>query len=601
MKFALITLLAAAALATVAGWFSIIGFMSIYAAAPIHALILGIVLECGKLTTASWLYRSWNHAEWKLKAPLIFFTLIVMITTSIGVFGFLSKAHLEQGADGIDNSAKIAQLKYQIEREQSTITDDEKVIKQLDATIDSYLGKDRADRSLTVRRSQAPQRKQLRTDIDETQKRIDDLNNQKFQLESSVRKTQLDVGPIRYIADLFYGTAEDETKNIESAVRLFTLLIVLALDPFAVILLIAANNTLLRLENEKKNKETAPSSLGSEIRSGHSGSIVTQSETTDVESLPEGRKPDRVIQELVDEVHTPVLQELVEIINEKETIIGHEIESKVQSDEPLDTSIQTNSAESVELNKSEPVDDIRNYIEEEAVQEIIVEETDIAIQENDPAMREGSNPDGEAESTVAISDIEDEKEDKNSSTKVEETVPYILDISSSTKRMQEAIRQALNEKEDTTLENIEEVESGDIQEPFVSESHIPGIEEGTFAEPVLELTTATSDKEIPQIATIKPAPEQHSAVYREILGSQPHFIPQKVHEEEITITSREEEVQMDPGIAWWPRQGTTLHREIQEETQELDKAHEEMLPLAKDNKYPRALSWLAEFKRSLNG
>ena len=595
MKSALITLLAASALATVAGWFSIIGFMSIYAAAPIHALILGIVLECGKLATASWLYRNWKHSQWQLKVPLMTFTAIVMLTTSIGVFGFLSKAHLEQGADTIDNSAKIAQLKYQIEREQSTIADDEKVIKQLDATIDSYLGKDRADRSLTVRKSQAPQRKQLRADIEDTQKHIDDLNNQKFQLESSVRKTQLDVGPIRYIAELFYGVADDATKNIEAAVRLFTLLIVLALDPFAVTLLIAANNTLLRLENEKKNKETAPSSLGSDIRSGKSVPIVTQSETTDAESLPEGQEPDRAIQELVDEVHTPVLQELVEIINEKETIIGQETDSTSKPDHSLDSIIQTNQEESAERNKQESIK-VHSNIEEEAVQEIIVEEKNTIIQKNDPYVSKGSNSFSETTSSVAIPSVSNETEDKNPPIKIEAA----LDISASTKRMQEAIREALNEKENTTLEDIEEVESRDIQEPFISESHIPGIEEGTFTEPVLEPITAISDKEIPQIATIKPAPEQHSAVYREILGSQPHFIPQKVHEEEITITPQEI-VQMDPGIAWWPRQGTTLHSEIQEEDKELDKAHEELLPLAKDNKYPRALSWLAEFKRSLNG
>jgi hypothetical protein len=591
MKSALITLLAAAALATVAGWFSIIGFMSIYAAAPIHALILGIVLECGKLATASWLYRNWKHSQWQLKVPLMTFTAIVMLTTSIGVFGFLSKAHLEQGADTIDNSAKIAQLKYQIEREQSTITDDEKVIKQLDATIDSYLGKDRADRSLTVRKSQAPQRKQLRADIEDTQKHIDDLNNQKFQLESSVRKTQLDVGPIRYIAELFYGVADDATKNIEAAVRLFTLLIVLALDPFAVTLLIAANNTLLRLENEKKSKTDALEISDTASREQD----AEKSTYTGIEDVSEATSMGTSLIQSVDKVHSPVLQG-IDSINEKETTSQQETDSTSEPDQSLDSGIQTDQEESVELNKSEPVDDIRNYIEEEAVQEIIVEKTDTIIQKNDPYVSEGSNSFSETTSSVAIPSVSNETEDKNPPIKIEAA----LDISASTKRMQEAIREALNEKENTTLEDIEEVESRDIQEPFISESHIPGIEEGTFTEPVLEPITAISDKEIPQIATIKPAPEQHSAVYREILGSQPHFIPQKVHEEEITITAREE-VQMDPGIAWWPRQGTTLHSEIQEEKQELDKAHEELLPLAKDNKYPRALSWLAEFKRSLNG
>src|SRR5690606_21398000 len=254
MIFALLTLLAALSLAAVAGWFSIVGFMAIYAGAPMYALIMGVVTECAKLVTTSWLYRNWQHAGWRLKAPLIYFTLALMTATSIGVFGFLSKAHLEQGAGTIDNSARIEQLQYQIDREKATIADNEKVTKQLDDTVNSLLGKDRADRALSVRRNQSRQRAQLRTDSAEAQKRIDGLNAEKFKLESEVRKMQLDVGPIRYIAELFYGVDENATKNIEAAVRIFTLLLVSTLDPLAVILLIAANHTLIRLRNEKKEE-----------------------------------------------------------------------------------------------------------------------------------------------------------------------------------------------------------------------------------------------------------------------------------------------------------------------------------------------------------
>ena len=116
MPFAILTLLSALSLAAVAGWFSIVGFMAIYAGAPMYALIMGVVTECAKLVTTSWLYRNWEYADWKLKAPLLYFTIALMVATSIGVFGFLSKAHIEQGADKIDNSAKIESLNYQIRR-----------------------------------------------------------------------------------------------------------------------------------------------------------------------------------------------------------------------------------------------------------------------------------------------------------------------------------------------------------------------------------------------------------------------------------------------------------------------------------------------------
>jgi hypothetical protein len=254
MIFELLTLFAALSLAAVADWFSIIGFMAIYAAAPAPILIMGVVLALAKLVATSWVYRNWGIADWKLKVPLIGFVLALMVTTSIGTFGFLSKAHLDQGVSTADNSSKIERLDQQIAREKSIISDDEKVIAQLDATINSYIGKDRTDKSLAVRRSQAPQRKQLRDAIDIAQKRIDDYSDERLKLQSEVRKQELDVGPVRYIAELFYGAEKDSSKNIEAAVRIFTLLIVSTLDPLAVILLVAANHTLLRRRNEKDKK-----------------------------------------------------------------------------------------------------------------------------------------------------------------------------------------------------------------------------------------------------------------------------------------------------------------------------------------------------------
>jgi hypothetical protein len=258
MIFALLTLFSALSLAAVAGWFSIVGIMSIYAGAPMHAaFVMGVVLEFAKLVTVSWIYRNWPEAKWKLRGPLIYSIAALMLITSISVFGFLTKSHLEQGAATIDNSAKVERLDQQIAREKSVIADDEKVITQLDTTVNSYLGKDNADRAVVIRRSQASQRKQLRGDIESAHKKIDGYSDEKFKLQSEVRALKLEVGPIRYIAELFYSSSGDETKNIEAAVKLFTLLIVSTLDPLAVILLIAANHTLLRLQNEKsKKKET---------------------------------------------------------------------------------------------------------------------------------------------------------------------------------------------------------------------------------------------------------------------------------------------------------------------------------------------------------
>ena len=253
MFISILTLLTSLSLAGVVGLFSIIGIMTIYAGAPFHAaMVMGIVMECSKLVIISWVYRNWHHTTYLLKIPLVIVALTIMLLTNVGVFGFLSKAHLEQGASTVDNSAKVEQLNQQIARAQSSITDNEKVIAQMDGAVNSLIGKDLANRSITVRRTQASQRKQLRDDITASQAQIDTFSKEKFTLESEVRKLQLEVGPIRYIAELFHK--DGDTKSIESSVQTYSLIIVLILDPAAVLLLLAANQSLLRYYREKEDK-----------------------------------------------------------------------------------------------------------------------------------------------------------------------------------------------------------------------------------------------------------------------------------------------------------------------------------------------------------
>lgn len=259
MIFAFITLFTSLALAGVAGWFSISGLVTILAGQPIPALILGITLELGKLVTASWLYRNWKESKWTLKAPLIYFMAALMLTTSMGVFGFLSKAHLEQGSATIDNSAKIAEIDRRIQREKEIIADNDKMISQLDTAVNSFISKEQTNRALSVRRSQAAQRKQLKNDTAQAQQRIDQLSDEKFSLESDLRKLELEVGPIKYIATLIYGESSgDDKKLLESAVRIFTVLVVSTLDPLAITLLIAANFSLMRRKEVEELPESVP-------------------------------------------------------------------------------------------------------------------------------------------------------------------------------------------------------------------------------------------------------------------------------------------------------------------------------------------------------
>lgn len=275
-------------------------------------------LEFSKIIATTWLKWNWEHSPVLIKLYIIVSVILLVGLSVISSFGFLSKAHLEQGSATIDNSAKIEQLNYQINREKALIADNEKVIGQLDATVNSFLGQDRTSRSLAVRKSQAPQRKQLQNDSAEAQKRIDALSAEKFTLESEVRKVQLEVGPIRYIAELFYGVEENASKNIESAVRIFTLLIVSTLDPLAIILLIAANHTLLRLKNEKEKKETTQESVGprGDRHAEEDDNLQIKEAPSENAGHPVNynNEPDQIIEEV--EIPVPLQKDSVETVGD---------------------------------------------------------------------------------------------------------------------------------------------------------------------------------------------------------------------------------------------------------------------------------------------
>ncbi len=549
MIFSILTLLTALALAGVAGWFSIVGIMSIYAGAAIHALVMGVVLECGKLVTTSWLYRNWKFSDWRLKAPLIFFTLTLMLSTSIGVFGFLSKAHLEQNASTIDNSAKVERLEQQIAREKSIIADNEKVIAQLDATINSYIGKDRTDRSVSIRRSQAPQRKQLRDDIDASQKRIDVFSDEKLKLQSEVRALQLEVGPIRYIAELIYGVEEKSDKNIEAAVRMFTLIIVSTLDPLAVILLIAANHTLMRRQNEKKQETTEERHI---FQDNHTGQFST-AESAD------GTPTDEV------------KQDFQEIKNSRSEIIAAETihaaeETTLHVSIPPETLVPLNEKEDTIAPSG---DQETSDAEQSHEDKIIPSGQDSEILHDDG-------------STIVQDDIQSETPE-----------PEIVSHTEISPPSQGA---TLDEKEASVLEKIETVGSVAplpiIQQPSLSRISYPSVSVQDISETKLE-TPLQNLKGTPWTS------DEHTL--RGLVGHTPHFIPKRLNEEE--KISKIENKSIADEVSWHAFDGNT--EKVREEGMEGEEEvvgtgpirNTKAIPVNVD-KYPKALSWLNEFKRS---
>lgn len=121
MWFGIITLLTALAIAGVAAWFSIAGLMAIFSAAALPIAVMAGTLEVGKLLTASWLYRYWNETSLLLKSYLSIAVAILMLITSMGIFGYLSKAHLDQASASGDAFAIVERIDGQILREENKI------------------------------------------------------------------------------------------------------------------------------------------------------------------------------------------------------------------------------------------------------------------------------------------------------------------------------------------------------------------------------------------------------------------------------------------------------------------------------------------------
>ena len=241
MFLGLITLIVGLAISGVAAWFSVVGLMAIFAAATLPIAIMGGVLEVGKLLTASWLYQNWTTAPKTLKSYLVGSVIVLMLITSMGIFGFLSKAHIDQTILGDDNILKIELLNTQIERHQRRVNDAEKVIAQLDASIETLIEYDRIrgpEGAIAMREGQRVERKSLTGIVFEASDRINDIRTKRKDLSKEKLKYEADVGPIKYIAELF---VKNSKEILDDAVRWVIISIIFVFDPLAILLIVAAN------------------------------------------------------------------------------------------------------------------------------------------------------------------------------------------------------------------------------------------------------------------------------------------------------------------------------------------------------------------------
>jgi len=240
---AYLALLSGLSISAVAIYYSVAGLMAIFAAAVIPIMIMGIVLEIGKLSATVWLKQNWVRAPLFLKTYLLIAILALMLLTSMGIFGYLSKAHLDQAVPTGDVADKVALIDEKIKTQRDNIDAAKRALTQMDSQVDQMLGRtdtDRgAERAVQIRRNQAKERNQLQAEIAKAQAEIAKLNEERSPIAKELRKVEAEVGPIKYIAALIYGDQTDQNL-LEKAVRWVIIVIVLVFDPLAVILLLAS-------------------------------------------------------------------------------------------------------------------------------------------------------------------------------------------------------------------------------------------------------------------------------------------------------------------------------------------------------------------------
>jgi hypothetical protein len=239
---AYLALISGLTLSIVAEYYSILGLTAIFSAAFIPVVIMGVALGVGKIAATLWLKQNWNIAPWSVRVYLLTAIAVLMVITSMGIFGFLSKAHSDQSLVSGDVLAKISIYDEKINTEKENIDVARKALKQLDEAVDQVMVRSSdergADKASQIRRAQQRERTQLQRDINNSQSNISKLQAERAPIAAEVRKVEAEVGPIKYIATFVYG--QTDPTILEKAVTWVIIILIVVFDPLAVILLLSS-------------------------------------------------------------------------------------------------------------------------------------------------------------------------------------------------------------------------------------------------------------------------------------------------------------------------------------------------------------------------
>ena len=233
-----------------AAFYSIVGLMAIFSASAMSIAVMGVVLEVGKLITASWLYQNWKRVPLLLKSYLTIAVVVLMFITSMGIFGYLSKAHIDQGKDVAEIYLKVERVDNRIQTERNTILRYEKQLTNLDTALNKYLDLGAVSKGLAKREEQEPERKELVSLINKAQEKIDLLLTERAEYQLQINSFEVEIGPIKYISAIIYG--DKALDYIDTAVRAVILILVFVFDPLAVLLIVSANMSFAEYSEKRK-------------------------------------------------------------------------------------------------------------------------------------------------------------------------------------------------------------------------------------------------------------------------------------------------------------------------------------------------------------
>ena len=286
---AYLALLSGLSISAIAIYYSVVGLIAIYPAMMIPIVVMGVVIEIGKLSALVWIKKNWDWAPVFLKLYMLPAIAALMLITSVGVFGFLSKAHSDQNLVSGDVQAKIAVYDIKIQNEKDSIDANRKTLKQFDEAVDQVMersdSQQGAEKAVAIRKAQQKDRSRINQEIIESQKAISTLNEERAPIAAEVRKVEADVGPIKYIASFLYGSNPD-ANVLEKAVTWVTILIVVVLDPMAVILLLASQYSFQRFKDYEDKQHVGGVVIKDGTIVGFTAPKVDDSKDMDLEPTP---------------------------------------------------------------------------------------------------------------------------------------------------------------------------------------------------------------------------------------------------------------------------------------------------------------------------